>query len=69
MLFRRVESIEDDTDLSDIDRLSIRYTGKPFGTRTGLGSPPGCDPTVGPLGRSRNRASPGREYRCEAQHS
>jgi PPOX class probable F420-dependent enzyme len=32
-LFGRVESLEDDTDLSDIDRLSIRYTGKPFGAR------------------------------------
>jgi hypothetical protein len=32
-LFGRVESIEPDDDLRDIDRLALRYTGKPFGTR------------------------------------
>jgi PPOX class probable F420-dependent enzyme len=32
-LFGRVESLEDDRDLADIDRLSVRYTGKPFGAR------------------------------------
>ena len=32
-LFGRIESIEDDRDFSDIDRLSVRYTGKPFRTR------------------------------------
>jgi PPOX class probable F420-dependent enzyme len=29
-----VESIADDVDLADIDRLARRYTGKPFGSRT-----------------------------------
>src|SRR5579859_568068 len=29
-----VESIADDVDLADIDRLAFRYTGKPFGSRT-----------------------------------
>jgi PPOX class probable F420-dependent enzyme len=28
-----VVSIEPDPDLADIDRLAVRYTGKPFGTR------------------------------------
>jgi PPOX class probable F420-dependent enzyme len=28
-----VVSIEEDRDLRDIDRLALRYTGKPFGTR------------------------------------
>ncbi|MDX6485962.1 MAG: hypothetical protein QOF43_1115 [Gaiellaceae bacterium] len=28
-----VVSIEPDPDLADIDRLALRYTGKPFGTR------------------------------------
>jgi len=32
-LLGRVESIEDDPDLADIDRLAIRYTGEPFGAR------------------------------------
>ena len=32
-LLGRVVSIEPDADLSDIDRLAVRYTGKPFGTR------------------------------------
>jgi PPOX class probable F420-dependent enzyme len=32
-LLGRVESIETDDDLHDIDRLALRYTGKPFGTR------------------------------------
>lgn len=32
-LFGRAVSIEDDPELRDIDRLSIRYTGKPFGDR------------------------------------
>jgi PPOX class probable F420-dependent enzyme len=32
-LLGRVVRIEDDTDLADIDRLSLRYTRKPFGTR------------------------------------
>jgi hypothetical protein len=32
-LLGRVISIEPDDDLTDIDRLAIRYTGKPFGTR------------------------------------
>jgi PPOX class probable F420-dependent enzyme len=32
-LFGRVESIADDIDLADIDRLSTHYTGRPFGTR------------------------------------
>jgi PPOX class probable F420-dependent enzyme len=32
-LLGRVTSIEPDDDLVDIDRLALRYTGKPFGTR------------------------------------
>jgi PPOX class probable F420-dependent enzyme len=32
-LLGRVASIEDDSDLADIDRLSIRYTGRPFRDR------------------------------------
>jgi PPOX class probable F420-dependent enzyme len=32
-LFGRVESLEPDEHLRDIDRLAHRYTGKPFGTR------------------------------------
>jgi PPOX class probable F420-dependent enzyme len=32
-LFGRIESIERDEGLRDIDRLARRYTGKPFGTR------------------------------------
>ena len=32
-LIGRVVSIEDDTDLADIDRLALRYTGKPFRRR------------------------------------
>jgi PPOX class probable F420-dependent enzyme len=32
-LLGRVESIEPDDDLRDIDRLALRYTGKPFRTR------------------------------------
>lgn len=32
-LLGRAVSIEDDPGLHDIDRLSIRYTGKPFGDR------------------------------------
>src|SRR3954453_10731113 len=32
-LLGRVESIEADDDLRDIDRLALRYTGKPFRTR------------------------------------
>jgi PPOX class probable F420-dependent enzyme len=32
-LIGRVVSIEDDPDLADIDRLAIRYTGKPFRRR------------------------------------
>jgi len=32
-LFGLVESISDDADLADIDRLARRYTGKPFGSR------------------------------------
>jgi hypothetical protein len=32
-LFGRVISIEPDDDLTDIDRLALRYTSKPFGTR------------------------------------
>ena len=32
-LLGRVVSIEDDDDLADIDRLALRYTGKPFRTR------------------------------------
>ena len=33
-LLGRAVSIEDDPELRDIDRLSTRYTGKPFGDRT-----------------------------------
>ena len=32
-LLGRVVSIEDDETLADIDRLAIRYTGRPFRTR------------------------------------
>jgi PPOX class probable F420-dependent enzyme len=32
-LIGRVVSIEDDPDLEGIDRLAVRYTGKPFGRR------------------------------------
>jgi PPOX class probable F420-dependent enzyme len=32
-LLGRVVSIADDPDLEDIDRLAIRYTGRPFRTR------------------------------------
>jgi PPOX class probable F420-dependent enzyme len=32
-LLGHVVSIEDDRDLRDIDRLALRYTGKPFRTR------------------------------------
>ena len=32
-LLGRVVSIEDDADLADIDRLSVRYSGKPFRSR------------------------------------
>ena len=32
-LLGRVVSIEDDTDLTGIDRLALHYTGKPFGRR------------------------------------
>ena len=32
-LLGHVVSIADDTDLADIDRLSLRYTGRPFGRR------------------------------------
>ena len=32
-LLGRVVSIEDDPDLAGIDRLSIRYTGRPFANR------------------------------------
>jgi hypothetical protein len=32
-LIGRVVSIEDDTDLTDIDRLAVRYTGQPFRRR------------------------------------
>ena len=32
-LLGSVVSIEPDDDLTDIDRLALRYTGKPFGTR------------------------------------
>jgi PPOX class probable F420-dependent enzyme len=33
-MFGIVISIEDDTDLTDIDRLSRRYTGRPFRNRS-----------------------------------
>ena len=32
-LYGRVVRIEDDPDLADIDRLALRYTGRPFRTR------------------------------------
>jgi PPOX class probable F420-dependent enzyme len=32
-LIGRIVSIEDDPDLTDIDRLALRYTGKPFRRR------------------------------------
>ena len=32
-LLGRIVRIEDDSELTDIDRLALRYTGKPFGTR------------------------------------
>jgi PPOX class probable F420-dependent enzyme len=32
-LIGRAVRIEDDSDLADIDRLALRYTGKPFRTR------------------------------------
>src|SRR6476660_3264158 len=32
-LIGRVASIEDDPDLTDIDRLAVRYTGQPFRRR------------------------------------
>lgn len=32
-LYGLVVAIEDDTDLSGIDRLAVRYTGRPFGDR------------------------------------
>ncbi len=32
-LLGSVVSIEDDSDLADIDRLSVRYTGRPFADR------------------------------------
>jgi PPOX class probable F420-dependent enzyme len=32
-LIGRVVSIEDDPDLTDIDRLAVRYTGQPFRRR------------------------------------
>jgi PPOX class probable F420-dependent enzyme len=32
-LLGRVFSFEDDPDLAGIDRLSLRYTGRPFGSR------------------------------------
>jgi PPOX class probable F420-dependent enzyme len=32
-LLGRAVTIEDDPDLADIDRLSIRYTGRPFAAR------------------------------------
>jgi PPOX class probable F420-dependent enzyme len=32
-LLGRVVSLEDDPELVDIDRLSVRYTGRPFGGR------------------------------------
>ena len=32
-LLGRVVSIEEDGDLADIDRLSVRYTGRPFANR------------------------------------
>ena len=32
-LLGRIVSIEDDPSLADIDRLAVRYTGRPFRTR------------------------------------
>jgi hypothetical protein len=32
-LFGIVERLEDDPELADIDRLAVRYTGKPFRNR------------------------------------
>ncbi len=32
-LIGRVLSIDDDADLTDIDRLAVRYTGQPFRSR------------------------------------
>jgi PPOX class probable F420-dependent enzyme len=32
-LLGRVVSLEDDPELRDIDRLAVRYTGRPFSTR------------------------------------
>lgn len=32
-IFGQVVSIEEDADLADIDRLAMRYTGKPFRNR------------------------------------
>jgi PPOX class probable F420-dependent enzyme len=32
-LLGKIVSIEDDDDLADIDRLALRYTGRPFRTR------------------------------------
>jgi hypothetical protein len=32
-LLGRIVSFEDDPDLAGIDRLAIRYDGKPFGSR------------------------------------
>jgi hypothetical protein len=32
-LLGRIVSIEDDDSLADIDRLALRYTGKPFRKR------------------------------------
>ena len=32
-LLGRIGSLEQDVDLRDIDRLALRYTGQPFGTR------------------------------------
>ena len=34
-LLGRIERIEDDGDLADIDRLAVRYTGRPFRNREG----------------------------------
>ena len=33
-LLGRIVAIEDDPDLADIDRLSVRYTGRPHGDRS-----------------------------------
>jgi PPOX class probable F420-dependent enzyme len=33
-LYGEVVQLEDDTDLADIDRLALRYTGKPFRNRS-----------------------------------